>query len=294
MWNSIKVQLKTMRVSREFRVAMIVTWIYAVVAFVLRTLEVRGIDIFRVEDANQYVCFSPYHPLFNIFKLIYPFIIVMPFATSYIDDYKNQLIMVYASRVSRVKYFISKLIVAYIGTALIVAIPFLLNLALCNIFFPHNMNVLYGSYQMKNYYNTLLGLNFMYEPTSNNLPFLELYLQNPISYNLLYIALFSLLTGLLGMFAMACAFVIKKSKILVYVPIYVIVQVAQSVDMAFFNAALDEGEKYIAINPIDYFLPLNNGGGFSIAIILTEICLISIGIFLMSNYAINDDIRSLQ
>ena len=94
MWNSIKVQLKIMRVSREFRVAMIVTWIYAIGAFVLCTLEVRGADIFRIEEANQYVCFSPYHPLFNVFKLIYPVIIVMPFATSYIDDYKNQLIII--------------------------------------------------------------------------------------------------------------------------------------------------------------------------------------------------------
>ena len=216
MWNSIKVQLKIMRVSREFRVALLIASLYAVYAFVFYALEARKEDIFRVLDANEYVCFSPNNGLWNMYLMVYPFLVVMPFATSYISDYKNRLMVIYASRVSRRNYYLSKLVASFIGSALVVAIPFLLNLLLCNIFFPHNLNY-WSIYPTRNYYGRLFGLTFAYEHISSQIPFLGVLLSSPVLYGVLYIFLFSFISGLLGMLAMAISFVIKRFKIILYI-----------------------------------------------------------------------------
>lgn len=295
MLSSIKVQLKVMRVSREFRIAMLISFAYAAWAFMFCALEARGVDLSQVEDANQYVCFSPLLGVWNIFMMIYPFIVVMPFATSYISDYKNRILVLYASRVSRKKYYISKLIAAGIGSALVVAIPFLINLLLCNLFFPHNLNTWRGSYPLKSYCDALLGARVDYIPLNEQLPFLKLFLASPALYNLLYLIMFAFLTGLFGILAMACSFVIRRTKILVYILIYALVQIMQNVDGKLLSAAIDgKRECYLCINLITYFLPHENNSGFAVTVLLTEIGMILLVIFLCSVYAINDDIRSVQ
>ena len=293
MWNSIKVQLKIMRVSREFRVALLISSLYAVYAFVFYALEASKEDIFHVLDANEYVCFSPVNGLWNMFLMVYPFLVVMPFATSYISDYKNRLIVIYASRVSRRNYYVSKLVAAFVGSALVVAIPFLLNLLLCNIFLPHNLN-LWTIYPMRNYYGRLLGLTFAYKHISSQIPFLGVLLRSPILYGVLYIFLFSFISGLLGMLAMAISFVIKRFKIILYVPIYVFIQILSNLDMVILNAAIDGKETYVSYNFLDYFIPHNNWGGFSLGVILAELGVMLLIIFLCFCYAIHDDIRSVQ
>ena len=293
MWNSIKVQLKIMRVSREFRVALLISSLYAVYAFVFYALEASKEDIFHVLDANEYVCFSPVNGLWNMFLMVYPFLVVMPFATSYISDYKNRLIVIYASRVSRRNYYVSKLVAAFVGSALVMMIPFLLNLLLCNIFFPHNLN-LWGIYPMRNYYGRLLGMNFAYGHISSQIPFLGVLLRSPILYGVLYIFLFSFISGLLGMLVMAISFVVKRFKLILYVPIYVLTQILSNIDMVILNAAIDGKETYVSYNFLDYFIPYNNWGGFSLGVILAELGAMLLIIFLCFCYAIHDDIRSVQ
>lgn len=293
MWNSIKVQLKIMRVSREFRVALLISFVYAVYSFVFYALEARKEDLFHVLDANEYVCFSPNNGLWNMFLMVYPFLVVMPFATSYISDYKNRLIVIYASRVSRRNYYVSKLVAAFVGSALVVAIPFLLNLLLCNIFLPHNLN-LWTIYPMRNYYGRLLGLTFAYKHISSQIPFLGVLLSSPVLYGVLYIFLFSFISGLLGMLAMAISFVVKRFKIILYIPIYVLIKILMNIDMVVLDAAIDGKETYVSYNFLDYFIPHNNWGGFSLGVILAELGAMLLIIFLCFCYAIHDDIRSVQ
>lgn len=293
MWNSIKVQLKIMRISREFRVALLISSLYAVYAFVYYALEARKEDIFHVLDASEYVCFSPNNGLWNMYLMVYPFLVVMPFATSYISDYKNRLMVIYASRVSRRNYYLSKLVASFIGSALVVAIPFLLNLLLCNIFFPHNLNY-WSIYPMRSYYGNLLGLTFAYEHISSQIPFLGVLLSSPVLYGVLYIFLFSFISGLLGMLAMAISFVVKRFKIILYIPIYVLIQILSNMDMVVLNAAIDGKETYVSYNFLDYFIPYNNWGGFSLLVILAELGAVLLVIALCLYYAIHDDIRSVQ
>ena len=161
IFSSICVQINTMFTKKEFKVAAVIALFYSCFAFAFTLTEFSGIDISKIKDANQLVCFSQSNRLWFFFSLLYPFLLVLPFSTSYIDDYKNQLLPVYISRTSRTIYYVSKLVASFFGTFLIIAVPFFINLILCNVFLPHNQNTWLGEYQMGNYFRQLLGTNIL-------------------------------------------------------------------------------------------------------------------------------------
>ena len=101
IFSSICVQINTMFTKKEFKVAAVIALFYSCFAFAFTLTEFSGIDISKIKDANQLVCFSQSNRLWFFFSLLYPFLLVLPFSTSYIDDYKNQLLPVYISRTSR-------------------------------------------------------------------------------------------------------------------------------------------------------------------------------------------------
>ena len=110
IFSSICVQINTMFTKKEFKVAAVIALFYSCFAFAFTLTEFSGIDISKIKDANQLVCFSQSNRLWFFFSLLYPFLLVLPFSTSYIDDYKNQLLPVYISRTSRTIYYVSKLV----------------------------------------------------------------------------------------------------------------------------------------------------------------------------------------
>lgn len=147
---------------------------------------------------------------------------------------------------------------------------------------------------MRNYYGDLLGLNHVYEHISSQIPFLGVLLRSPVLYGLLYIFLFSFISGILGMLAMAISFVVKRFKIILYIPIYVLIKILMNIDVVVLDAAIDGKETYVSYNFLDYFIPYNNWGGFSLGVILAELGAMLLIILLCFCYAIHDDIRSVQ
>ena len=155
--SSIRVQIRVAFRRREFQIAFAIACAYACFAFIYTLLEFRNTDISLIKDANQSVCFSQFNELWFFFSLIYPFLIVLPCATSFVEDYRNRLLPAYISRTSKRIYYLSKLFACLFSTALVIFIPFLMNIVLCNAFLPHNGNTWFGEYQMDNYCQQLLG-----------------------------------------------------------------------------------------------------------------------------------------
>ena len=88
---------------------------------------------------------------------------------------------------------------------------------------------------------------------------------------------------------------IKKSKLLVYVPMYAILSVLQNLDGKLLCKAIDgEIEHYICVDLISYFLGQYNNPGFSLLVLLAELGIIFAVILLCLVYAIRDDIGSVQ
>ncbi len=293
MLSSIKTQIKVMRKGKEYKIAFIVTFSYSCLAFLYALVQNAGHDLSLMKDANQMVCFSGANIWWSTFCILWPFLIVLPFSTSYIDDYKNQLLPVYFSRVSKKDYYVSKLTAAFVGTAFIIAVSFLTNLILCNCFFPHNGNTWIGEYQMPNFYRGLLVTNIDYRTLYPSIPFLRVYLFSPFVYNLMYVLLFSLFSGLAGSFIMSLSFYFKKNKIILFAPFFILTQLLRVIDAQAFSKAVETQGLYSNVNIFAYFSPLFSKGLVPLFVPVISVFLLA-AMTCLTIHAIHQDIRSLQ
>lgn len=278
---------------KEFKCAAFMTIAYSCLSFVYVLTELQGIDISLIKDANQSVCFSQLNRLWYFFAAIYPFLIVLPCATSYIEDYKNQLLPIYLSRCSRTDYYISKLAACFVNTALVMAIPFLINLILCNIFLPHNCNTWLGQYQLENYYRNILGTNLLYHTGHTEMPLFRIFLVSPFLYNLIFLMIFSLFSGVVASGMMSFSFLCKKNKIVLFIPFYVVVRALRVYDNYMFSSAMDQGRLYTNYDILDYITPMSSKG-HSVWFIIAVVAAIVVMITLFTLYAIKNDIKSMQ
>lgn len=289
MIHSLRVQLKAMFLRKEYICAAFLTAVFACLSFCLCLSDCRGTDIAVIKDANQMVCFSQVNRLWLFFYYIYPFLAVMPSATSYIDDFENGLLPVYLSRTSRKNYYVSKVASCFIGTALVIFIPFFINLLFCNLFFPHNYNTWYGEYQMDNYYRQLLGTNLLYRTDYTETPLLRLLLFCPFLYNFLFLVFFSAFTGLLGALIMSLSFMFGRKRILLFIPLFLLFRTTDTLDTYVFNTALSGNAVYRNYKIIDYITPtLFHGQDYRMFLLFT--CVIATAITGFTVYGIKHEL----
>ena len=278
---------------KEFKVAAVIALFYSCFAFAFTLTEFSGIDISKIKDANQLVCFSQSNRLWFFFSLLYPFLLVLPFSTSYIDDYKNQLLPVYISRTSRTIYYVSKLVASFFGTFLIIAVPFFINLILCTVFLPHNQNTWLGEYQMGNYFRQLLGTNILYQTSYTKMPFLKIFLYSPFLYNFIYLLIFAAFSGLLASFTLSLSFLYKKSKLFLFIPVFATLQLFRVYDSDLFSRSIEGGQTYVNFDILDYVVPtLLKGQDY--AFFAKLVFIIFLAIVTLCIYGIKSDLKSLQ
>lgn len=292
--SSTKIQWKVMLKRKEFVFALLAMTGYACAAFLYVLVKYWGTDVSIMKDANQSVCYSQMNGLWGIFSILYPFLVVLPFSTSYIDDYKNKLLVIYFSKSSRRVYYLSKILTAFIGTALVIAIPCALNLILCNIFLPHNYNTWLGEYQLENFYRTVMGTNHLYETAYQGIPLVRLFLRSPLLYNFIYLLIFSLFSGLLGAFVLSLSFWLRKRKIVLFLPLFIIIHVLDTINIKWLYMAINGEKSYVDTALLDYVVPSFSGGGMS-PVFLGTVIIILFGFIMISVvHVTREDLISIQ
>lgn len=293
-WSSTKVQLKVMLRRKEFIFALLAMTGYACAAFLYVLVKYRGMDVSIMRDANQSVCYSQMNGLWGIFSILYPFLVVLPFSTSYIDDYKNKLLVIYFSKSSRRVYYLSKILTAFIGTTMVIAIPCTLNLILCNIFLPHNHNTWLGEYQLENFYRTVMGTDHIYKTAYKGVPLARVFLRSPLLYNIVFLLIFSLFSGLLGAFALSLSFWLRKRKIILFLPLFFIIHVLDTINIKWLYMAINGETSYVDTALLDYVVPSFSGGGMSPVFIGTVIMILFGLIMISAVHATREDLISIQ
>ena len=290
---SLKVQIRIMCRSKGYRAAFLAVLCYACVSFLWVLSRYWGMDISRIKDANHLVGYSQMNQMWNFFAILYPFRVVLPYSTSYIEEYRNGLVPVYIIRSSRRTYYLTKLGAAFVGGASVIFLPFAMNLLLCNLFLPHNGNTWLGQYQMGNFYRWLTGTNLLYPVEYSKVPFLGVYLYSPFWYNVMYLLFFAAFTGLLGMVVLSLSFWWRKRRILLFLPLFVIQQLLQAWDAWALADAIQNGSVYTHLNLLDYVVPsFESGQNPVLFLAMVVVCLLVIG--LSAAYAIQGDLRDVQ
>lgn len=157
MGRSLCVQLKLMVNRLEFKIAFSIMLFIALASFALAAcMEMLDeyTEVLDLRDANSYYLLNSCGQLWLAVKFLIPFLAVLPFATSYIGDRSSGYIGMYIGRVSYRNYLRSKLCACFIGGFILVFIPLIINLTLCNAAFVHN-----GSHYMGDIGSTILADN---------------------------------------------------------------------------------------------------------------------------------------
>ncbi len=188
-------------------------------------------------------------------------VISLPFASSYITDRHYRTAAYLLSRGNRADYLRAKLTMCFIGGALLVLIPLLMDAVLCAAAFPNNGNYLFGEEGTANYAGFLTGANQTYRSVSPAIWFLRLFLISPWLYCLLYILLFSVFAGGMSMVVFAVSCWLPVHKIFLIFPAGAILFLLRAADEhLFFQAMGDSGTTYVNLSVVDYFLPFSRGG----------------------------------
>lgn len=294
LWSSTKIQLKVMRKRKEFIFALWAMTGYACAAFLYVLVKYWGMDVSMMKDANQSVCYSQMNGLWGMFSFLYPFLVVLPFATSYIDDYKNKLLVVYFSKASRRVYFLSKILAVFMGTALVIAIPCALNLILCNLFLPHNYNTWMGEYQSESFYQAVTGTNHLYETAYRGILLPDLFLRSPLLYNIVYLLIFSSFSGLLGAFVLSLSFWLRKRKTILFLPLFFIISILDTINIKWLYMAIEGKKSYVDVAVLDYVVPSFSNGGMN-PVFICSVIVILFGFMIVSTvHATKEDLASIQ
>ena len=184
MIRMLRFQLSRMVRCREYQVAMLLSSLIACGSFLVEVVANSKVDRSAILSASEVACSYGISTGWGIFSTLWPFLVVLPFATSFVEDKKNQCVSVAVSRGSYETYLGSKVIASGLGSASVVFIPLLVNLLLCYIVFPHNHNVVFASYQGRMYAPVLLGENRLYASYASTYFLLPLYLASPFLYYL--------------------------------------------------------------------------------------------------------------
>lgn len=286
MFKSLKVQFKIMLNSKSFQFAFLIVLIFNLYSYIQVALDNRGIDIVNMYSADASVSINSWSRYIYIFAKLFPFIVAFPFALSVIDDSNTKINTFILTRMKKKKYIISKLAVCFAGGFIIIFVPFLVNILLCKITFPDNLNDYLNGYYSKNWCRSILGTNCDFNTVQKGLPFFRIFLYSQFLYNVFYIFLLSIFSGILGMFAMSFSFIIKRYKVLILIPVYVFFMIITNIG-TIYNSKSD---LFINFNWLDYF-SVQGYDGQSILLLLGILSFITITIILTSTVFYKKDVR---
>lgn len=147
-----------------------------------------------------------------VFMLLYPILIAIPTATSYIDERDCRVMLYLQARAGRTKYWAGKMCAVFTSTFLIFTIPFVIEIILSNLCFsekalgdPSNLSFLKMAGRETDYL------------------FLNVYLEHPKLYAWLYVFFFGTVSAILAMFNFAISVIAEfKYRIMTFLPIYIL------------------------------------------------------------------------
>jgi MFS family permease len=240
----IRAQLSIMFMSRSFQFVFSFVLAIALISYLMNALSLIGANYSLSYSWHYQYAGNTNSNVWNMMSILYPFIIVFPFGFSFIQDMRTGLFDYYVARAGRKKYFMSKMVVSFVGGALLILIPFLVNLLLCYMTFPHTY------YSPLGYAQQISGEYVVRETVFAAKPFASLFVNSLLLYNLLYLAMFSLFSGLVAAMAMAFSFFIRRRRILLFIPLLIIFIPEPYISSIIYNM-----EAIPYINPVllDYF-----------------------------------------
>lgn len=245
--DSIRVQFFLMLNKKDFKISFTIVLAYCLITYVSNVLSSLKIDISMMYSSDALFALNCNSPFWSKFSVIFPYLVVLPFSFSYIEDNNINIHPYFMQRLGTNQYFKGKAIVSFIGGFIIIFIPFAINIVLNYITFPTNHNTYYGIYNTLGYCNYLLGSGIALNTQYKEFLFLNLYLYSPFLYNLLFLIMCSTFSGILSMASTSFSYISNKIKLAIFVPVFLFFYFGQIA-----NGISYRSDTYINYNWLDY------------------------------------------
>lgn len=251
----MKAQMLLLFKSIEFRLSLLVSTLYAIGVAIYSILENE-----YAYDPNAMYMGNWYSLGWGMYYYIFQFLVVFVFAESYLIDVKNGMRELWIEKVGRKEYFFYKNVAVFSGNFIVVAVPFWVNLILCNIFISPSGNTPLGEMTSANFINSMYGTNQGYRTRVPEMPLVHVYEQSPFLYNVIFLVALAIVAGILGQVILAISYFVN-SRILLFLPLFCIFYLMKTVTTINFYRAVDNvGNLFINYELMDYLSPFSFPG----------------------------------
>jgi hypothetical protein len=220
-------------------------------------LKYKGVDTLQLPSASTLYVGNAVGLAWKYVQLLFPFLVIFPYSMSFFEESKAGMLMYVQVRNGRKQYYYSQLITCFIGGFIIICIPFLVNILLNSIIFPESGNDYISTYNQFtwNWRATITGSNVVFPVLYKGFILKNLFVNHPQLYNVLFAILSGFTAGIMSMLAYAFSMFIKKSRLFIFLMMYILFQAFAMLDSVLVDR-WDETTIYVRTNIVEY---ISNG-----------------------------------
>ncbi len=159
-------------------------------------------------------------------SFLFPFLIILPYGFSFMDEHKNGVILYVLTRGERRTYYYAQMATCFIGTAITILIPFLLNILMNGILFPMTGNDAVMGYQKYdvNWCMRIMGQGFYKNTLSEGAILKHLAIDLPQVRNILISLWTAIVSGVISCFFYGVSLLVKRGSIWILIISYLFFQ----------------------------------------------------------------------
>lgn len=240
-WNCIRSQFYLMVHNKNFWFSFWCMFLYSCITYLYQVVLRQDVNTSDMLQGSSLFLGWGRAPFSKYFVILFPFVLTITFSFSYFEENVSNVCLYSILRVGNKRYYFAKLFVGFAGNFLIVVIPYFINIFLNFITFAENGNTVYGNKIDSIYYRNLIP--------GTHMPFLEVYMKHEIFYIIMYTLYLGCLGGVLGVFSCSVSGFIKKNKVFIFVPLYLLFYISQRYSRYLFGINL---ERYILLDAGGY------------------------------------------
>ncbi|WP_039222638.1 hypothetical protein [Clostridium novyi] len=217
MYNMLKLELKNCLRRKEFKIIFTIIMAGVLMHFINEWHELLIKDLTNVLGGYDHTVLQSVFPnplLISIGSLM-PLTCSLIYSDSYYTDIKNGIYKNIVTRTNRFNYVLSKIIITFTVSFLIIFIPLIIDQILCYMCFPFRGHMNYFGDPSYIYINTIYP--------DVQLHYMSIF--HPYINNFIYILINSLFGGLLALLSLSISFVIKKNKYIIVLSSFIIFEI---------------------------------------------------------------------
>lgn len=231
----LNLQNKKARQSLGSKISWLITTVLSCFSFIIEAIRIYGLEHTMVQSAARMWSLngngeSTFHFLYGMYLMFgLPIVSVLIFSDEILSSKNNHIIQFVLIRTGRMKYYIATAIVSFTRCLLMVFSSLVFNQLFWLICCPVSSNQPMTQFVYTDFEGAYL------------LIFPNLFFDHPYLYNLIYIGMISVLSGLFAFFGVSLCFIIKKQFQIFIIP--VIVYLAEnflSAAIGYYNFSISE------------------------------------------------------